>query len=686
MIKNRVIPAIFVAFFLIFCPYNISFAQENICSQTFHPDYAYEFTGKDKCEKFNRKLFVFNLRLNRYILRPVNKVWASFVPICAMDRLQNAYNNINYPVRVAGCLLQKDYKASRQETKRFLINTTIGVGGLYDPAKSKFNLEPRQEDIGQALAHFKVKQGPYLVLPIIRGNVRDLVGQLLAYPLRPFSYIPIAGGIANAVCAINSSTYAQPIFKKIDESYADPYEIARQIDGISRFIKNENLDREEVLKEKSDALNIIKVKNTSNISTAPTLKSDVKLENYNPQSPFVDSLRTAMLDYPVPEKSAWSTLSVWNRCFSKKIKMGSVNIDPKHPNYKYRYILQKTKTSPVAIIYPSFGEGITSEHSDILAKILYDEGYSVVIQGSAFQWEFVKSMPDGYRPGFPIQDANYLKTTTSKILENLETKKSHKFEKKILVGTSFGALTALFVTAQNENGDNLNISKCISVNPPVNLFFSLKQMDKYCQCWKEDPSDIKMRAAITAEKTVETYKKVADKTIYEQAETLPFNDDEAKLIISLIMKQKLSDVVFSIENCTRCKKTDLYEKMNNMSFNDYKEKYLAVNQEKTPEQFDCETSLHSISDFLKNSNKYKIYHTVDDYFVNEEQLSWLKQQSNDKTVLFSNGSHLGFLYRKEFLDNFKKDIKLEPENIEPVNAPIVAPTVTPAGASPENHL
>lgn len=669
MLKHKPFFICVAAIFLFFGISSKSFALDEVYSENKYPDYSCEFCGKDKCEGFNRKLFVFNLKLNRYILKPANIIWASIVPKYGMDRFQNLYNNINYPVRLVSCLLQKDFKASRQETLRFLTNTTIGVAGLYDPAKNKFKLEPRQEDMGQVLAHYKCKQGPYLVLPIVRGNIRDLLGQLLDYPFKPFSYIPIAGGIANAVFALNNTTYIQPLVKKIDESYADPYEVARQIDGVTRYIKNENLDRAEIFKEKTASQNIIKI---SNISINPNLKSDIQLAGYNPQSPFIDSLRTAMFNYPEPYKSKWSNMSVWYRSFDKKIKISSIKMDKDCKKYNYRYILQKKKISPLAIIYPSIGEGINSDHSNILAKILYDKGYSVIVQGSAFQWEFINGMPDDYKPGFPNNDATHLKNLTAKIINKLEKNNSHKFSNRILVGTSFGALTALFVTAQDEKDHILNISRCISINPPIELMFALKQIDKSSQEWKNDSSDIKLKTAITAEKAVNAYQQMSnnkvtkDKPQQQEEGSLPFTDDEAKLIVSFIMKQKLSDTVFAIEKASRGKKNNIYEITNKMSFHDYAQKYLFTNENKTPEQIDYETSLKYISDFLKNNNEYKIYHTLDDYFVSQQQLIWLKKQSGNKIVLFSNGSHLGFLYRKEFLDAFLKDINLQETLVQPV--------------------
>lgn len=655
--NNNKVLLICVAFFLNFCLNNVSFAIVDLSVPNRYPDYAYEFTGKDKCERFNRKLFIFNLKLNKYVLRPLNIGWASIMPEYGMDRFKNFYNNTNYPVRLVGCLLQKDFKASRQETVRFLTNTTIGLAGLYDPAKNWLKIEPKEEDIGQALAHCKkIKQGPYLVLPIVRGSLRDLIGLLLDYPFRPFSYIPIGGGIANAVCFINNTTYIQPLIKKVETTYADPYEVIRQADGVESYIKIANLDRTDVFKEKIASQNIIKI---SNISSNPDLKPDITLNDYNPQSPLIDAMRTSLFDNQNFNKTIWADMSVWNRSFDKKIKTTSANIYPKRSNYKYRYILQKDKNAPVAIIYPSIGEGIMADKSIVQAKMLYDEGYSVIILGSTCQWEFVKSMPTNFRPGLPNQDAQYLRTTTAKVLEDIQNKNRCNFGKKIVVGTSFGALTALFVGAQEENDNTLNVSRYIAINPPVETFFALNQVDKYSQDWKNDPTDIKMRAAITVEKVLLKTKDMTDKHIKDRSTYFPFTDDEAKLILGFVMKQKLSDLVFTIENGSTSKKCDLYKTINNMSFVDYAQKYLFANQTKPITQLGYEASLYSISDFLQKSPNYKIYHSVDDYYANPQQLTWLKNQSGNKSVFFSNGSHLGCLYRQEFIEEFKKDIKLD---------------------------
>ena len=84
-----------------------------------YPDYARMYVGEDKFEGFNRKMFNLNSRLNKYIARPVHILWASIMPQYGMDRIQSAYNNIEYPKRLASCLLQKDGEGVKNETIRF---------------------------------------------------------------------------------------------------------------------------------------------------------------------------------------------------------------------------------------------------------------------------------------------------------------------------------------------------------------------------------------------------------------------------------------------------------------------------------------------------------------------------------------------------------------------------------------
>ncbi len=694
-------------------------AREADCVTCKYPDYASIYLKQDKYEKFNRKMFNFNLGLNKYAVRPVHIIWASVMPKYGMDRIQSATTNIEYPIRLVSCLVQKDFKASGTETVRFFTNTTLGLGGMFDPAKKIFKIEPVDEDMEQALAKCRVKSGSYLVMPVIVSTCpRGLVGKLLNTACNPSSYVgsPILA-MVKAGLVVNKTTYMQPIIKMVESTYADPYDIAKKFYGLESYLKLANLDRAEVLQarikensehfvsstsdkeesyEEDDIIGeqidtILEVpsvdgfyeekavlkndKLASSVIEGRTsvdniilkdkfadlskLQADINLEGYNPQSPVVDALRTGFFEHPDIDKSVWSEFSLWNRSFGRQVKDTTINVFPGRENYRFRYIMQKDKSAPVAIIYPSIGEGWMSHHSVVLAKIFYEEGYSVVIQGSHFQWEFAKSMPAGYKPGLPSEDADYLRLVSGKILNSLEQKYHCKFKNNVLIGTSFGAMTTLFIADKESRENTLNISKFISVNPPVDLLYAMRQMDENTEEWDKNHEELKKKVAITAAKIIQAYnqKDSPEKTIA----SLKFTDEEAKLITGFIMHQKMSDLVYAIENSKKSDKQGFYTNVNNMNYRNYAEKYLVGGNYKTVSELEYDASLYSISDYLKNNDNYKIYHSLDDYLVNSRQLKQLKKYSGQKTILMSNGSHLGYLYRKEFQNSLRKNISQKSE-------------------------
>ena len=186
----------------------------------------------------------------------------------------------------------------------------------------------------------------------------------------------------------------------------------------------------------------------------------------------------------------------------------------------------------------------------------------------------------------------------------------------------------------------------------------MQQVDKNSEEWDKNPDDLKNRAAVTAAKVIQlSDMKDSDKDI--KISVLPFTEEEGKLITGFIMHQKLSDLIFTLEKTPKNKKTEIYNTINNMNYRDYTEKYLLGDKYKSIEELGSKASLLSLADFLQSSANYKIYHTLDDYLVNQNQLKQLKIYTGKKTVLLSNGAHLGFLYKPEFLEDLKKEISLK---------------------------
>ena len=647
-----------------------------------YPDYATMYVGEDKYEKFNRKMFNLNTKLNKYVARPVHILWSSVMPKYGMDRIRSAYNNIEYPKRLASCLLQRDGDALKKETVRFLTNSTIGLGGLFDPADKIFKIKPTNENMEQALCKCKMKSGHYMVMPVLNAcTPRSLCGRALEAALDPSVYLatPLTSIIKFGLM-VNRTSYMQPLAKMIEATYADPYDIQKKLYGLENYIRNSNLDRKDLLETEAELVQegqsalaeemIAQIGSDENLNMEegvptgmaadleiikkPKLVPDIVLDDYNPQTPVIDSMRTALFDDNSVNKSMWNELSIWNRSFAKRIKTASISVDDTREPYKYRYILQKDKTAPLVIMYPSIGEGSNAHHSVIFAKMFYDAGYSVIIQGSHFHWEFVKSMPEGYCPGIPSQDADYIKLVTSKIMDSICAKYGCNFREKVVVGTSFGAMATLFVAEKESKNNTLGVNKFIAISPPIELVYALEQLDKNSEEFDKNSPEVKHKTAITAAKILQLTQLKENSDF--KLDTLPFTDEEGKLITTFILRQKLSDLIFTIENIAKNTKTDFYQTVNNMSYRDYAEKYLLKNGMLTLDDLRYETGLYSLADYLTHADNYKIYQSFDDYFINKEQLTRLKTLAGKHLVCLNCGAHLGFLYRKEFIEAIKHDI------------------------------
>ncbi|WP_269522312.1 MlaA family lipoprotein [Coraliomargarita parva] len=149
----------------------------------------------DPLEPVNRVLFKVNDFLYIQVLDPVANTYQAITPDPVERSASNFFENLRYPIRLSGNLLQARWKGAWIETGRFAINSTVGIAGLFTPADKVegFGRIP-PEGIAQALGAWGVPEGPYLVIPLIGpSNLRDatgLVGAMCVHPTRePFSLI-----------------------------------------------------------------------------------------------------------------------------------------------------------------------------------------------------------------------------------------------------------------------------------------------------------------------------------------------------------------------------------------------------------------------------------------------------------------------------------------------------------------
>lgn len=134
------------------------------------------FETNDPLEPTNRTVFDFDVAVLDHALSPVALAYRDHVPPPMRDGISNVLDNLQMPVTILNSGLQGDFDNMAAATTSFFINSTAGIGGLFDiPANSGW--KPRKEDFGQTLAVWGFEEGPYLVLPIAGpSTARDTVG------------------------------------------------------------------------------------------------------------------------------------------------------------------------------------------------------------------------------------------------------------------------------------------------------------------------------------------------------------------------------------------------------------------------------------------------------------------------------------------------------------------------------
>src|SRR5262249_27779077 len=135
----------------------------------------------DPFESMNRRTHGFNVQVDRFVMDPVTNAYSYAVPDPARQTVRRVFSNINSPAVIMNDLLQGNLDAFAVAVARFTVNTTVGVGGLFDPATG-MGLGEHRTDFGQTLAVAGFDSGPFLILPVLGPTtVRDGVGSLVDF-------------------------------------------------------------------------------------------------------------------------------------------------------------------------------------------------------------------------------------------------------------------------------------------------------------------------------------------------------------------------------------------------------------------------------------------------------------------------------------------------------------------------
>jgi len=206
----------------------------------------------DPIEGVNRKIFWFNDKVDVYVLEPVAKGWDWIAPDRVQRSVRSFFVNLRFPIVTVNDLLQGKVQHGAVDVARFVVNTTIGIAGFFDPA-SGLGLTEHVEDFGQTLGWWGVPPGPYLVLPLLGpSSPRDAGGFVADYAA---SVLPFFVGNwilfgTTTVNVVNTRSLLLTEVKDAKESAIDYYALVRNAYVQRRqALVNDNPDVEGEMQE-----------------------------------------------------------------------------------------------------------------------------------------------------------------------------------------------------------------------------------------------------------------------------------------------------------------------------------------------------------------------------------------------------------------------------------------------------
>jgi len=180
---------------------------------------------KDPLQPLNRAFFHFNDKLYLWVVKPAGKGYSKVVPRQARACVSRFFGNVKYPIFLVNNLLQGKFKAAGIETGRFVVNSTVGVGGLFDPAK-RWKIEAHPANFDQTLGFYGLGPGIYFDWPLFGpSSTRGTAGLGADGMLSPWFYIGGVGVVYGipAYRELNSASLGLGEYESFKKATLDPY-------------------------------------------------------------------------------------------------------------------------------------------------------------------------------------------------------------------------------------------------------------------------------------------------------------------------------------------------------------------------------------------------------------------------------------------------------------------------------
>ena len=569
----------------------------------------------DPIEPFNRAVSIFNHGLMTWIVRPIHSVYWFVTPTILQTGISNGLDNARFPQRLVGNFLQGKLSNAASETGRFLINSTVGLGGLIEVAEPIFGLSPQREDVGQAFGRWGWQHSTYLQLPLLGPTtVRDGIGLIGDAAVNPLTYVTWASTIQNA----SEVTIAYPTYARFVESNFDPYELGRLL-----FV----LDRELSI---ADAP-------SPGLAQASGQAETLGIVYLEPEDPrFLDRSDTYEVQVPVARERLPYTCWI------------------------------QDEAAPLIFLLPGTSGYRLADSTVAVAERAFGRGASVVTISGSFNHEFLAGGTTNPVPGFLPDDAADVYSALNLVAADLELRYPGRFEENILLGLSLGGMQTLYLAA-TENPtlpEHVKFDLFVAINAPVDTKHAITTLDRFYNSPLEyEPHQRPYKIRRTLRKALDAVRGMTDAHA-----PLNFSPSEAEFLIGLAFRTIIRDVIYQAQeqrdfgvlktvrgNWTR---TAPYREILQFSFMEYfyafvLPYYAEIRPDVTFDETGAEhllaaCDLRAYAAKLCGNPKVLYFGNKNDSLLSPADVAWLQTEwSADQVVLFERGGHMGNLHRDD---------------------------------------
>jgi ABC-type transporter lipoprotein component MlaA/pimeloyl-ACP methyl ester carboxylesterase len=577
--------------------------RQNAAKPPIGPEAFFPDALPDPLEPLNRGVFAINKAIFLSVLQPTSRVYQRFMPSSVRHSIKNVSRNVTYPGRVINHALQARWNGAGDESLRFLTNTTIGIGGLFDVA-SAWKIPKSEAHFAQTFSLWGWQPRNYLMLPMLGpSDETHALGMAADELATPWNYQ----------------------FPYRYASYVSNYDRISDTAGpIAQFLRSE-----------SDPYVGVKY-----------------LWTYSSKESSPDWRPSSAIDIPTLETLGVAAIRAKDPTFIDKAKSLNVRMSSTGRDMKFSYWLRSGK-APLVYLAPGLGSHRLASPTLSLAEVLFQNGFSVVATTGLFHKEFMENASTSALPAYPPNDCRDLLAALTDCDRLLERKHPAAFSQKALVGFSMGGYEALHLAAneQQQSDGLLHFSRYVAINPPVDLRYGVKAIDSFRDAplaWSAQTRQARINNSI--------HKVAQIATAPAKFAQLPvFDATESKFLIGSSFELTLRDTIYDTQKrhplgvlstpITPWKREDSYREISTYAFRDYFLRMVVPYYQTRGidlKDFARETNLRSYEKALQAHPKVRVVTNRNDFLMTPSDVSWLESTlGSSRLTLFSSGGHLG---------------------------------------------